>query len=52
MKTIFKLSYINCRLIRPFINNENTLFLMKGSPEPPQGHVQQQEGGENRKGYN
>ena len=25
---------------------------MKGSPEPPQGHVQRQEGGENREGYN
>ena len=25
---------------------------MKGSPEPPQRHVQRQEGGENREGYN
>ena len=25
---------------------------MEGSPEPPQGHLQQQGGGENREGYN
>ena len=25
---------------------------MKGSPEPPQGHVQRQGGGENREGAN
>ena len=25
---------------------------MKGSPEPPQGHIQRQGGGENREGYN
>ena len=25
---------------------------MKGSPEPPQGHLQQQGGGENREGTN
>ena len=27
-------------------------FFMKGSPEPPQGHIQRQGGGENREGYN
>ena len=25
---------------------------MKGNPEPPQGHLQRQGGGENREGYN
>ena len=25
---------------------------MKGSPEPPQGHIKRHGGGENREGYN
>ena len=29
---------------------DKKMILMKGSPEPPQGYVQRQEGGENEKG--